>query len=83
VIGARGDDDQGFGDRIHRVREHRLAQLFGELRTARLARHDGVPPARRGRGVGDELDVRGLARAVDAFQRDESAALAHLPRRSW
>src|SRR4051812_2899655 len=73
VVRPRGEQEQGFRRRIHRLFEDCLAQPLGQLGAARLARQDDVASAGRKR-VGDELHVTRLARAVDAFQGNEAAA---------
>src|SRR5467141_1011389 len=40
VIGARGEQQQRLGERLHRMLQDGLAQLLGEIRAAWLARHD-------------------------------------------
>ena len=40
MIGARGEQQQRFGERLHRMAQDQRAQLLGEIRAARLARHD-------------------------------------------
>jgi hypothetical protein len=77
VVRARGEDKQRLGQGIHRLLQDRLAQLLGEVGAAGLARDDRAPARGAGDRVGDELQVRGLARAVDALQGDEPRRRAH------
>src|SRR5216683_3037729 len=78
MIGARGEQQQRLGERLHWMLQDRFAQLLGEIRAAWLARHDYMVSPRAER-IGDELDVSRLARAVDSLQGDELAAHAHRP----
>jgi hypothetical protein len=81
---ARGEDEQRFGERLHRFLEDRLAQPLREVGAARLARDDGMAAGGGRHGIGDELQVRRLARTVDAFEGDELRLRFHLTgRRSW
>ncbi len=80
MIGARGEQQQRLGERLHRMLQDRFAQLLGEIRAAWLARHDDMVSPRAER-IRNELDVRRLARAVDSLQGDELAAHAHRPPR--
>jgi hypothetical protein len=72
VVRARGEDEQCLGDAIHRLVQQQLAQPLGERRPARLARADDVA-AGRAQPLGERSDVGRLARAVDPFERDETA----------
>ena len=80
MIGTAGEDEQGADDGLHALFQHGLSDLLGELGAAGLARDDDVATAGAER-VGDELDVRRLAGAVDSFERHELAARTH--RLSW
>ena len=73
VIAPRSEDEQRFGQRIHRVVQHVCAQLFGQRRAARLSRRHDFRPAGT-EPLGKRGDVRRLACAVDALQRDEATA---------
>ena len=70
VVAPRRKDKQRLGQRIHRRMQHEAAQLFGERRSARLARRHHVQPA-RAQQIDDRGDMRALAGAVDAFKSDE------------
>ncbi|MPN51484.1 hypothetical protein SDC9_199130 [bioreactor metagenome] len=66
--GRKGD--QRLGQRVHGVMQHQGAQLFGQRRAAGLAR-ERDHPALIAKSLGQCLDMRGLARTVDAFETDE------------
>jgi hypothetical protein len=52
MVAPGGKDQQGFGQRVHGVVQHQLAQLFGQRGAAGLAaERDGAP-----------LGAKGLAR---------------------
>ena len=73
VFTAGCEHQQRFGQRVHGFVQHQFAQFFRQRRAARLAgQHHG--PARLAEQIGHAGDVRGLARAVDAFKTDECAA---------
>src|SRR6185436_8811997 len=61
--------------------QYPVAHALAELRAARLARRDDVV-AGPAHGVGRKGDVRRLADALDAFERDERAA-HHCCERIW
>ena len=70
VIAAGGKNQQRFGQRVHGVVQHHLAQLLGQRSAAGLAA-DGHGAALCAKGFGQPPDVRGFACAVDAFKGDE------------
>jgi hypothetical protein len=79
VIAPRREHQQAFRQRVHLIAQEKLAQLFGQWRATGLAGHQhvvalGADPARK------RVDVRALARAVDAFEGDEAAAHRVPPR---
>ena len=79
VVASRREDEQRFGQRVHRLVQHQLAQALGERRAARLARAQH----RRAGGAqapGHGVDVRRLAGTVDALERDEARRHGYLPR---
>jgi len=73
VLGARGEHEQRFGERVHRLGEQQRAQLLGQRRPAGLARHDDLVPG-GAQALGEPGNMRGLARAVHALEGDEAAA---------
>ena len=70
MVAPGREDQQGFGQRIHGVIQHQLAQLFGQRCAARLPAERDVAPLSP-KGLCQAVDVRGLACTVDAFKRDE------------
>src|SRR5258706_5117146 len=80
VVRARGEDEQRLDRGAERLLEHGLADALGEIGAAGLAGLYDVPSL-GGDRVGDELEMRRFPGAVDAFQGDEPASLAH--RLSW
>ena len=81
MIGARGEDEQGLEQRAHGLGKDRLAQAFREIGPSGLARDDDVLGAAGTHGIGDELDMGRLSRAVHTFKSDELAARAQRPPR--
>ena len=77
MLAARGEHQQRFRLEIHRLVQQDLAQFLAELRAARLAGDDDLP-AGRGQlaleAFAEPLQVGGLPRPVDAFERDEFTA---------
>ncbi|CAM2154715.1 hypothetical protein PT2222_310028 [Paraburkholderia tropica] len=76
MLATRREHQQRLGFEVHLLVQQEIAQRFAERRAARFARHDHRAAA------GSELvlellaepgQMRGLARAVDALERDESA----------
>ena len=72
MVAPGGEDQQRLGQRVHRVLQHQGAEFFGQRRAARLP-GDGDRPALRAERVGDAVDMRALARTVDALERNEDA----------
>ena len=84
VVRTRREDEQRLGHGVERLLEDRPAQVLGQFGAAGLAGDDRMPAGSGGHGIRDELQVRRLARAVDAFQGNESPPRAHFGgRRSW
>ena len=79
VVAAGGEDQQGLGHGVHGAVQHQLTQRLGEFGAAGLARDQHLVSA-LAEALGQGLQVRGLARAVDAFQGDEAAG--HLSARA-
>ena len=74
------DEQLGRIAHVHVFRaEHHAAQLFAHVGAARLAQAHNLA-AHGGKRVGQKADVRGLARPVAAFERDEHAALGRFGR---
>jgi hypothetical protein len=73
VAVPRREHQQGLGERVHRVVQHQRAQLLGQFGAAGFARADDLGAA-LAQPLGQCVDVRGLAGAVDALEGDESAA---------
>src|SRR5258706_15251051 len=80
MLGARREHEERLGLGVHRAVPHQLADLLAGMRTAGLARERGGVAA-RAHQLAQELEVRRLAGAVDALERDELSAVHHLP--SW
>ena len=75
VVAPGGKHQQGLGQRVHGVVQHHLAQFFRQGRAARFAGEGHFSPL-LAKGVGQALDVGGLARPIHPFKTDENA-LAH------
>ncbi|MPN50083.1 hypothetical protein SDC9_197709 [bioreactor metagenome] len=75
MIAARGKRQQRLGQRVHGIVQQQRTQFLGQRRAARLARerHGAARAAER---LGQRLDVRGLARTINALEGDEQT-LAH------
>ncbi|MNN92942.1 hypothetical protein D3C81_2113010 [compost metagenome] len=67
MVAPAGEGQQGFGQRVHGVAQQQGAQLFGQRRAAGLAREQHVAALGAER-FGHFGDVRGLARAINAFE---------------
>src|SRR6185437_14188341 len=76
VARAVGEHRDRLGERRRGMLQDHLAQRRAEARASRLARRDDLHAA-CGDPRAQELQVRGLPRPVDAFQRDEPAASPH------
>jgi hypothetical protein len=72
VVAPGGEDQQRFGQGIHRLVQHQFAQRFGQRRATRLAGAQDRVAARPQPGLRG-VEVRGLAGAVDALGGDEAA----------
>ena len=79
MIAPRGKGQQHLGQRIHGFVQQQPAQLFGQWRAAGFTRQHHFAPG-AAQGVGEQCDMRGLARAIDALEGDEEPP-AHLPPR--
>ena len=75
VAAPSGKHQQGLGEWVHGVVQHQLAQFFGQGGAARFARQ-GDGSSLLAKGIGQALDVGGLACPVHPFKTDENA-LAH------
>src|SRR5690554_6560783 len=73
MLAARGEHQQGLGLHMHGLMQQQFAQALGQRRAAGLASALDVDRA-RAQQLGDGLDLRALARAVDAFEADEAPA---------
>jgi len=73
VLAASGKHQQRLGQRVHGLVQHQLAQFFRQGCPPRLAA-EHHRPARLAKQCGHALDVRGLARTVNAFKADEQTA---------
>ena len=70
MVVARRCKQQRLGLRpkqLAHARQHEMADDFGSRRTAGLARDDGAQ-LRRGKTLGELLDLRGLSGALAAFE---------------
>jgi hypothetical protein len=76
VHAAAGEHEERLRQRLHRMVQHERAQLLARRRAARLAREHRLVAA-RAHPLAQEGEVRGLAGAVDALERDELAARRH------
>ena len=72
VVTAGGKHHQGLGQRVHGIVQQQLAQLFRQRRATGLARQGHRAPG-LAEGLGQRVDVRRLAGAVDAFKSDEKS----------
>ena len=70
MVAPSREGDQRLGQRVHGVMQHQGAQLFGQWRAAGLAGQRDRP-ALIAKSLGQCLDMRGLARAIDALKTDE------------
>jgi len=78
VVPSCGEHQQRLGQCVHRAVQHQLTQCFGQRRAPGLARELHLVAVLAQPRAGS-LDVRGLARAIDSFERDEAARF-HRPR---
>ena len=76
MVGPRGKHEQGLANAVHRAFQHDLTQRFGEWRPAGLACSQH-PMARALQQCFYVAAMGGLARAVDALERDELSPSAH------
>src|ERR1700674_1960632 len=72
MLGARGEHEQRFGLRAHRGVQDDLPDALAHFGAAGLARDERLVAA-GAHLLADEIEVRRLARPVDALQRDEPA----------
>jgi hypothetical protein len=70
VVAPAGKHQQRLGERIHGFAQQQRAQLFGQRGAARFT-CDGDAAPGAAQGGRQCLDVRGLARAIDALEGDE------------
>ena len=73
VLAARREHQQRLAVVGHRLVQQQLAQRFAERRAAGLAGRDHAHARAPRRAAASQRDVRALAGAVDAFERDEAA----------
>jgi hypothetical protein len=72
MFATRGKHQQGFGFQLHGPGKHHLPQLLAQLSASGFARGEHRHPA-AGKLVREPLDMRALARAIEPFERDETA----------
>ena len=80
MVAARGEDQQRLGHRVHGLVQHELAQALGQRRPAGLARERDLA-SRIAEGLGQGVDVGGLAGPINAFKGNEKTGHQRAP--SW
>jgi CRISPR/Cas system-associated endonuclease Cas1 len=73
MLPPRGEHEQCLGEPCHGLVQQQLAQALAQRRASGLARHPDLVPTLLEQLL-QPRQMRALARAVDAFERDEAAA---------